>query len=46
MVNAVPLKLLKILINFQNFVRYRLKMGKTAAVSETEKMYDIIYFLL
>ena len=44
MVNAMPLSLLKILIKFQNFVKYTLKMGKTATVSETEKMYDIIYF--
>ena len=28
----------------ENFVKYTLKMGKKATVSETEKMYDIIYF--
>ena len=35
MVNAVPLKLLKTLIKFYNFVKYTIKMGKTATVSET-----------
>ena len=32
------------LIKFQILVKYTLKMGKTATVSETENMYDIIYF--
>ena len=44
MVNAVPLKLLQIVIKFQNFVKYTLKLRKTATVSETENMYDIICF--
>ena len=44
MVKAVPLKLLNILTKIQNSVKYTLKMGKTASVSETEKMYDSIYF--
>ena len=45
MVNAVPLKLLKISLKFKNFVIYTLKMGKVATVLESEKMYDIIFLL-